>query len=318
MRGPNRRASSSVVGAGELLDGVRCRASARRAARAVADAPDRRHRLGAHGRRSTSRAGEPGDAAGLGEARWPSSPAAWSRRCRRRTTGRSPSTPAPGVARRSASGSAVRAPTNASSQPHTSTTTSGATAAPPSPRPTPRRRRGGRRAGTRRRGIAGRPCAAACPSARRTPAPRRTPWRRPGAAASGRRRRRRRPAGRRARAGAAPRPRRGTGRGRRAGSTPTAPCRADGVAGGRPILRSDLSRYRSAPRSRPDCGGCRTRCPPGRPARTTRCRDRARDIGDTVAPSAISRATSVSRRPARGRRSKCTRFFASTCLRAPR
>ena len=56
-----------VVGAGELARPCATPSSASRSAVRCADAPDRRDRPGAHRRRSTSRAGQPGDATGLGE-----------------------------------------------------------------------------------------------------------------------------------------------------------------------------------------------------------------------------------------------------------
>ena len=215
-----------MVGTSELLDGVHPGVG-EPPRRAVADAPDRRHGLGAHGGDPVG-AGESGDAAGLGEA---------GGGLRRelgvadadgaRQAGR-PSEPTPAATRRAppdrrCARRRTPRPTRSPRRPRRASP-----AERPSPAPTPPRRPVDRTAGTRRRGTGGRPRRAACPSAPRTRAPRTTPWRPPAADVSGCRRRPRRRDARRARGGAAPRPRRGTGRGRRGGSTPTARRRVTG------------------------------------------------------------------------------------------
>ena len=56
---------------------------------------------------------------------------------------------------------------------------------------------------------------------------------------------------------------------------------------------------RGRPRARPPSAGCRTRCPPRRRARPSRCRPGRRRSSTTVAPIEISRAASASQVPCR-------------------
>ena len=151
-----------MVGARPARRRCGCRPSARRAAVRAADAPQRGDGPVAHRRRSTSRRVSRATPPGLAN---PVAVFACSFVSPIPTAHVSPvaaSTAALHVAGRSASGSSVRTPTNASSQPHTSTTT-GNDRSVAITRPTPRRRPGGPTAGTRRRGTCGAAAASGMP-----------------------------------------------------------------------------------------------------------------------------------------------------------
>ena len=104
-----------------------------------------------------------------------------------------------------------------------------------------------------------------------------------------------------------------------------------GSAGGRGWGGSSLRGAADTPRTaawasawlgrpRPGSAGCRTRCPRGRRGRPSRCPGPyvPRWSATWVAPTPSTRSTSSSRLRSRGRRSKCSRFFARSWRRAPR